>query len=151
MASAVQELKSRAGGSSAELGLRRVMTNILRKGTLAVMDQALFSGANFVVSIMLARWLAPAEYGAYSVAFSVFLLFASLHMAIVIEPMMVFGAGKYGSRFPSYLRALLAGHLGVMVPASGLLFCATFLLRKLYSARVEEALRGLVFAAAAIL
>jgi len=153
MASAVRglDLESRMGGSPMELGLRRVMSNILRKGTLAVTDQALFSGANFLVSVLLARWLTPAGYGAYSLAFSVFLLFASLHMAIVIEPMMVFGAGKYAARFPRYLRALLAGHFGVMVPASVLLFGATFVLRRLYSPSVEEALRGLLFAAAAIL
>jgi O-antigen/teichoic acid export membrane protein len=153
MASAVQELnlQRQTGAAHADLGLRRLMANILRKGTLAVTDQALFSGANFMVNVLLARWLAPAEYGAYSVAFAVFLLFASLHMAIVIEPMMVFGAGKYSSRFPRYLRAVFAGHLAVMAPASALLFATTLLLRKLYSPAVEQALRGLVFAAAAIL
>lgn len=153
MASAAQklELDARLTAASPDIGLRRVAANILRKGTLAVTDQALFSGANFVVSVLLARWLTPAEYGAYSVAFSVFLLFASLHIAIVIEPMMVFGAGKYASRFPQYLRSLLGGHFAVMLPTTALLLGLTFLLRRMYSPRVEEALRGLVIASAAIL
>ena len=30
-----------------------------RKGSLAVLDQGLFSGANFLVNILLARWLEP--------------------------------------------------------------------------------------------
>ena len=40
----------------------------LKKGSLAVLDQGLFSGANFVVNILLARWLTPEEYGAFAVA-----------------------------------------------------------------------------------
>jgi hypothetical protein len=39
-----------------------------KKGSLAVLDQGLFSGANFIVNILLARWLAPEEYGAFAVA-----------------------------------------------------------------------------------
>ena len=151
MAAAVQGLDLESGLKQPAVEGRRTIGHVVRKGSLALTDQALFSGANFLVNVLLARWLAPAEYGAYSLAFSVFLLFASLHMAIVIEPMMVFGAGKYSSRFARYLRVVLGGHFAVMIPASALLFGATFLLRRMYSAKAEEALRGLVFAAAAIL
>src|SRR5437763_5035661 len=75
-----------------------------KKGALAISDQALFSGANFLVNILLARWMAASEYGAFSLAYSVFLLFAVVHTALLIEPMMVFGSGKYQRVFPSYLR-----------------------------------------------
>ena len=153
MASAVQqiEIENTMRQPFAETGARRTLVHVVRKGVLAVTDQALFSGANFMVNVLLARWLAPADYGAYSLAFSVFLLFASLHMAIVIEPMMVFGAGKYESRFPRYLRVVLGGHFAVMLPACLLLFAATFLLRRWYSPEAGHALMGLVFAAGAIL
>jgi O-antigen/teichoic acid export membrane protein len=152
MASAVQQLEVSSGTPSvAEPTLGQRLNHVVRKGTLAVTDQALFSGANFLVNILLARWLSPAEYGAYSLAFAVFLLFAALHSAILIEPMMIFGAGKYFSRFPRYLRVLIGGHFGVMVPASLLLFGGTFLLGRLYSTEAADAFRGLLFAAAAIL
>lgn len=49
-----------------------------RKGFWAVLDQGLFAGSNFLVSVLLARWLEPASYGAFSVAYSVFLLLDSL-------------------------------------------------------------------------
>ena len=42
--------------------------------SLAVVDQGLISGSNFALGIVLARWMAPAEYGAYALAFSIFLL-----------------------------------------------------------------------------
>ena len=66
----------------------------LGKGFWALLDQGLFSGANFLVNILLARWLPPEEYGAFAVAMSVFYLLAGFHTAVLTEPMMVFGAGK---------------------------------------------------------
>ncbi|GIX47763.1 MAG: hypothetical protein KatS3mg131_1974 [Candidatus Tectimicrobiota bacterium] len=59
-----------------------------RKGGLAVLDQGLFSGANFLVNILLARWLPPEEYGAFAVALSVFYLLAGFHTAVLTEPML---------------------------------------------------------------
>ena len=145
MAAAVTELNIHA--PTPDMGTRARLTNIVRKGSLAITDQTLFSGANFVVSILLARWLSPADYGAYSLAFAVFLLFAALHAAILTEPMMVFGAGKYAASFPPYLRILLGGHLGLMAPLTALLLGASFIL----SPQVGRAFRGLLLASAAIL
>lgn len=152
MASTARQLDFQAtalGRSEPALGAR--LANLMRKATLAVTDQAFFSGSNFVVNVLLARWLPAAEYGAYSLAFAVFLLVASLHSAILIEPMMVFGAGKYSSRFSRYLRVLVGGHFALMAPASVLLFGGTFVLGRMYSTAAEQAFRGLVFAAAPIL
>lgn len=124
---------------------------IARKGTLAVADQGLFSGANFLLNILLARWLSAADYGAYSLAFAVFLLFAAVHSAILVEPMMVFGAGKYFTRFSQYLKVLIASHWAVMLPVSVLLFGATLVLRQVYSQKAAAAFLGLVFGAGGIL
>src|SRR4051794_23090859 len=55
--------------STADRRTRSRLVEFASKGSLAVMDQALFSGANFLASIALARSLTPADYGAYSVAF----------------------------------------------------------------------------------
>jgi len=64
------------------------------RGDWAVLDQGLFSGANFLVNILLTRWLSPEEYGAFAVALSTFYLFADFHTAVLTEPMMFFGLGK---------------------------------------------------------
>jgi O-antigen/teichoic acid export membrane protein len=58
-----------------------------KKGSLAVLDQALFSGANFLVNILLARWLPPEEYGAFAVALSIYYLLLGFHTAVITEPM----------------------------------------------------------------
>ena len=83
------------------------------KGGFALIDQALFAGANFLVNILLARWLTPTEYGAFALAYSVFLLLGTFHTAIFTEPMMVFGAGKHAEQFEKYLGILLRGHLSL--------------------------------------
>lgn len=83
---------------------------LLSRGTWAVIDQALFAVSNFVLNIALARWLAPVQYGAFSTSYAVFLLFGTLHGALIVEPMLVFGSGKYEARRASYLEVLLEGH-----------------------------------------
>ncbi len=44
-------------------------------------DQSLFAGSNFIVSILLGRWLIPTHYGAFSTAYSVFLSTFELRLA----------------------------------------------------------------------
>lgn len=81
-----------------------------RLGSWAVMDQALFATANFTLTILLARWLTPTEFGAFTIAQSAFLLFGVLHIACLAEPMLVFGTSRYASVFPGYLRQLVRAH-----------------------------------------
>ena len=90
-----------------------------RKGAWTVLDQALFAGANFLVNVLLARWLSPEAYGAFAVAFVVFLLVGAVHGGLFIEPMLVFGANRFERRTPAYLRVLLRAHLWFSV-ATGL-------------------------------
>jgi O-antigen/teichoic acid export membrane protein len=80
------------------------------KGTLAIMDQGLIAGSNFVIGILLARWLVPAEYGAYAVAFAVFLLLAMLYQSLMLEPVGVFGVSAYGDRVRGYIKTLVCLH-----------------------------------------
>jgi O-antigen/teichoic acid export membrane protein len=77
------------------------------KGGWSILDQAVYSGANFVVSILLARWFSAEIYGGYSVAFSIFLLLSNMQVALIAEPMSIFGAGKYRTRQNGYLNHLL--------------------------------------------
>jgi len=116
------------------------------KGSLAIADQGLFAGSNFLLNVLLARWLAPADYGAFALAYSVFLLFGVFHTAILTEPMLVFGPGKYRERFPEYLGILLRGHFALMLPGAALLAAAAFLLGWLYSPAVERAFLALALA-----
>lgn len=98
--------------------LRGQVLPLLRKGFWAVTDQGLFAGANFLLNIFLARWLSPAEYGAFTVIYMTFLLAGRVHTALLTEPMLVFGPGRFEDRFPTYLRALLWGHGGFAIVGS---------------------------------
>ncbi|HYE95583.1 MAG TPA: glycosyltransferase [Rubricoccaceae bacterium] len=84
----------------------------LRRGSWTVMDQGLFAGSNFLVNVLLARWLAPADYGAFTmVSFVALLLVGVVHSGLLTEPMLVFGPGPFEQRRRPYLRLLLRGHL----------------------------------------
>jgi len=93
----------------------------LRTGVWALADQGLFAGANFVVNVLLARWLPPEGYGAYTVAYTVFLLLGTVHAGYFSEPMLVYGPGRFEKRLESYLRILLVGQARFSV-AAALLF-----------------------------
>jgi O-antigen/teichoic acid export membrane protein len=91
------------------------------KGGFAVVDQALISGSNFVMGILLARWLIPTEYGAYSLAFAVFLLLSIVYQAVLLEPMMVFGGAAEVDSLRGYLRVLTRLHWFIVFAMFGAL------------------------------
>ena len=84
--------------------------NYIEKGGLAVIDQGIFSLSLLVIHMLLARWLMPAEYGAFTVAYSILLLLQSVYTGFFYEPMAVFGSGKYKANQVKYLQALIYGH-----------------------------------------
>jgi len=77
---------------------------------LALLDQGLFSGAGFLVNLLLARWLVPASYGAFAVAFATFLFVSGLHNVLLAEPLTVMGPGRHSGNLPAYFRAQFVIH-----------------------------------------
>src|SRR5258708_15442218 len=100
------------------------------KGSLAILDQALISGSNFLVGIFLARWLAPAQYGAYALGFSVFLLLTFLYQSLLLEPMSVFSGSAYRKSLRGYLGALLWIHFSLTAVGIVVLGTATLVAYK---------------------
>ncbi|MEJ2288078.1 MAG: oligosaccharide flippase family protein [Deinococcales bacterium] len=97
-------------------------------GSWAVLDQALFAAANFVLNVLLARWLSPSAYGAFAVAYTLFLLLGTAHNALLIEPMLVFGPGKFLNRSRAYLAAVVRMHWGLTVALAGATAFVVFVL-----------------------
>lgn len=98
-----------------------------RPGLWSIADQALVSGANFLLTVLFARWLPASDYGAVAVALSVFLLAANFHHALLLEPMSVLGPRHFADRLPRYFSALfrlhaatVAGLVAAVVVAAGL-------------------------------
>lgn len=103
-------------GAEPPSGVRQAASRWARRGFWAVADQGLFAVSNFVIGVLLARWLSPTEYGSFSIAYSIFLFVGTLHTSLLTEPMLVFGSAKYAAAFSSYLRQLLRGHWLVAGP-----------------------------------
>lgn len=123
----------------------------LNKGSWAVLDQALFAGTHFVLNILLARWLSPDEYGAFAVAFSIFLLLGAFHTAFLTEPMLVFGPGRYNNRFSDYLGYLIYGHWFISLMASLVLFLSYWFFHSKGQIALANSFFGLALAAPFIL
>ena len=123
----------------------------ISKGGCAILDQALFAGTNFLCNVLLARWLEPAQYGAFAIAYSVFLLLSTFHTSVLTEPMLVFGAGKYADCFPQYLRRLIQGHWLITGIIGVILAVLAFVLRWCGFPDLFESLAGLAVASPFIL
>jgi O-antigen/teichoic acid export membrane protein len=89
------------------------------------MDQGLFAMSNFAVNVMLARWLSPEQYGSFAIVYSILLLIGGFHNSFFTEPMLIFGSGKYASRFSNYLSRLYKLQWqALLVSAAALVFVA---------------------------
>lgn len=115
------------------------------RGTASVLQQGLFAGAHFVTNVLLARWLAPASYGVFALAYSVFLLVLMLYVAVFFEPMVVFGAGRYAHAFSSYIRVLHRAHFIVLLPIALLAILIAPLLGRFYTHDFQVAFLWLAF------
>jgi O-antigen/teichoic acid export membrane protein len=111
MANRIGDLSSTARS----LGSRvRSMTNLwshlkswVVKCSTAILDHGLISASNFLLGIVLARYLGSEQYGAYALAFSTFVLLSLIHSALAMEPMSVFAPSIYRKTVREYLGLLL--------------------------------------------
>jgi O-antigen/teichoic acid export membrane protein len=101
------------------------LRHLAGSGWWAGIDQATFSAANFLLNLVLARSLAPDEFGAFALAFSILVLLGTLHSALLTEPMLVLAPARHRHRLADYLRVLVEGHAALTgVFAAGLLIAA---------------------------
>lgn len=115
-------------------------SGLKKLGAAAVLDQGLFTGANFVLSVLLARWLSPAQYGAFAIAFTVVLFLRTAHTALIVEPMLVYGPnGRFGG-FPDYLGRVVAGNFVLVGLLAGVGCTAALFVRELLSHEVGNAI-----------
>ena len=118
-----EDRKSAAAEQNVEMGQRIPLISLefllrkflpwVTKGGLAVLDYGLISGSNFLLGVLLARWLAPAQYGAYALAFSIFILVAFLYQALLLEPLSVFSGTAYRNNLRGYLKTTVWIHWAI--------------------------------------
>ncbi len=80
-----------------------------------LLDQICFSGANFLLHILLARQLSPDAYGGFVVAFSLLLFLITVHNALVLEPMNVIGPARFDGQPGAYFRSTLLLHAALVL------------------------------------
>ena len=127
------------------------ITKLAEKGLWAVMDHGLVATSNFILNILLARWLIPVEYGAFSVAYTIFLFLSTFHSGMLSEPMLVFGPGKYKCRTRAYLRVLLLGNWIFGIIIGTIFFLAYLAFLRFTSSPLIPAFLGLAIASPFIL
>jgi O-antigen/teichoic acid export membrane protein len=76
-------------------------------------DQGLISGVGLLVNVVLARKLSVHDYGAFAVAFGLFLFVSGLHNAIVLEPLTVFAPAAIRRKSQGYVSSVLLLHFAV--------------------------------------
>jgi O-antigen/teichoic acid export membrane protein len=123
----------------------------LRKGFQAVLDQGLISGSNFVLGILLARWLRAEQYGAYALSFAIFIFFSFLQQGLLLEPMSVFGPSIYRKSHREYLGTLvwLQGALAGIFLVPGAVAATRYLQND--TGLLQKALLGMIFSAPCVL
>jgi len=102
--------------------------SVLRPGVLALADQVVVSGCNFLTALLLARTLDSHSFGHYSLAFLVCLFLSGLHRAVFTQPMAVLQDRDRPWLQLARARALLEAHW-VAIPVAALLVvaCGLFL------------------------
>ncbi|MDO9547161.1 MAG: oligosaccharide flippase family protein [Pelolinea sp.] len=99
------------------------------KGSISIIDQAVYSGANFIFIVLLARWLEPKDFGAFSVTYAIFSIFYQLHNGFISEPMSVLGPASYSTNERSYLKIQTKLHFLFTFGAGFVYILVTFISR----------------------
>jgi O-antigen/teichoic acid export membrane protein len=92
---------------------------------LALLDQTLVSGVNFLTGILLARLLGLAGYGQFTLMWMIILFINSFQMAIILSPMMSIGSQEAPETESNYFGAVILHQLVFTLITTGLLafFC----------------------------
>ena len=105
------EQRRRETGSPRRASTRAVLTTL---------DQAFSSASNFLVGVAVARIAGPAGLGGFSVAYSCWLVVASLHRSLVTDPMAIENDAAHPDAL-ARLRRGLASELTIAVAGAGIL------------------------------
>lgn len=100
----------------------------------ALADQAVVSGSNFILGILLARMLGIAEFGVYSLAMLVILFANMIQQSAINAPMMSIGPKQVKADMPTYYGSVFAQSI-IFSSVSAIL---TFLGVKILSSSIES-------------
>ncbi|HSL43538.1 MAG TPA: lipopolysaccharide biosynthesis protein [Anaerolineales bacterium] len=85
------------------------------KGSLSILDQGLYSGANFVLSILLARWLSVDHYGIFALMLALFQFALQIQNGVLLEPMSILGPARHQESINQYIANQIVLNFVVLV------------------------------------
>lgn len=112
-------------------GFRFITGSSARQGYLAAVDQAAISLANFLATLLLARYATPTELGVYAVGFVALNLIRNTMEGILIQPLNVIGAAMEPERFSQYVSSAALLQFGLASAASAIAVFGGWLLTRL--------------------
>jgi len=106
---------SRPQSAASEASLLRAVVNWLggqfgqtsRKGVLALVDQAVFSGANFLTTVMIGRFCGLDQLGVYALAFALLVFLAVIQESLIWTPYTVYSHRLKQDDQPAYAGTVL--------------------------------------------
>ncbi len=96
-----------------------------RKAALAIADQGIFSGSNFLLNILLVRWLSIEGFGQFAIAYAAMLLILHVYIAALLEPMSVLGPSDHSEHMAGYFLGQLKLHFMLTAILGGILVIGT--------------------------
>lgn len=102
------------------------------KSGIAIFDQSVFSSANFVSSLLLARWLDAKQFGEFAIGFTILILFMQIYTSFILEPIGILGPSNYSDRLVPYLRRHVNLLFALTVPVAILLAIIVVIISRLY-------------------
>lgn len=100
-------------------GKRLLIGSGARQGYLAAMDQAVISLANFLATLLLARYASPTELGIYAVGIVCLNLLRNTTEGLIIQPLNVLSAGMDKEGFSRYTSGAAVVQIVVNIIAAG--------------------------------
>lgn len=90
------------------------------RATVTMADQCVASASNFAVGIVVARISGPSGLGAFALAYTVWILLATLHRSMITDPMAIMGDMR-GDDKDEYVRRGFAANVTLDVMAAGII------------------------------
>lgn len=101
--------------------VRNLMSTASRHGTLAVVDQAVVSGASFATTIVLGRFCGAEQLGIYALGIALLVVLGVLQESLIVSPYSVFSNRRSRPPSSAYLGSVLGFQLVVMTGGALLL------------------------------
>jgi len=104
-----------------------MLQRLIRAGSIwAIADQLIASAGNFATMLLVARSLAPSEFGTFVLILTACMVVYGFHANLIVSPLVVLGSNKSTGSARTYLTTALVLTLALL-PVSGLVVFAACL------------------------